>query len=151
MNMKTFTTSFLFALFSLVAKAEAVEINGIYYNLISKSSVAEVTINPNRYKGSVIIPERVRYKEVDYDVKTIGSRAFANCGDLSSIVIPSTVTTIGNGAFNRSGISSVILPEALTSIGDGAFENCKFKGGDKNDIKNYLFNNYRLLLSRTSS
>ena len=24
----------------------------------------------------------------------------------------------------------------------GAFENCKFKGGDKNDIKNYLFNNY---------
>ena len=24
----------------------------------------------------------------------------------------------------------------------GAFENCKFKGGDKDDIKNYLFNNY---------
>ena len=24
----------------------------------------------------------------------------------------------------------------------GAFENCRFKGGDKNDIKNYFFNNY---------
>ena len=35
-------------LLPLVASAETVEINGIYYNLVSKIQEAEVTSNPNK-------------------------------------------------------------------------------------------------------
>lgn len=52
------------------------EIDGIYYNLISKGKVAEVTENPNKYSGSVIIPQSVNYKDVDYCVSSIGNNAF---------------------------------------------------------------------------
>ena len=35
------------------ALADAIEIDGIYYNLVSKMKIAEVTSNPNKYKGAV--------------------------------------------------------------------------------------------------
>ncbi len=39
-------------------------------------------------------------------------------------IIPSTITTIGEGAFMESGIVSVDLPNSIISIGHNAFENC---------------------------
>ena len=49
--MKLTIMSFLFALLPLLVSADTVEINGIYYNLISKGNVAEVVKNPqNGYK-----------------------------------------------------------------------------------------------------
>ena len=35
------------------ALADAVEIDGIYYNLISKGRIAEVTSNPSKYSGAI--------------------------------------------------------------------------------------------------
>ena len=51
---------FLFSLilsvvFSTSASA-AVKIDGIYYNLISKSKTAEVTSGEEKYSGEVVIP-----------------------------------------------------------------------------------------------
>ena len=63
-------------LLPLVASAETVEINGIYYNLVSKIQEAEVTSNPNKYTGSVVIPEKVTYESVEYSVTSIGEWAF---------------------------------------------------------------------------
>ncbi len=40
-------------LLPLMASAEAVEIDGIYYNLINKGKVAEVTVKPIRYGGNI--------------------------------------------------------------------------------------------------
>ena len=40
-------------LLPMVASADAVEIDGIYYNLIQKGKGAEVTTNPNKYKGDI--------------------------------------------------------------------------------------------------
>ena len=63
----------------IVASADAVEIDGIYYNLITKGQVAEVTENPNFYTGSVDIPASVTYEGVAYSVTNIRSSAFQNC------------------------------------------------------------------------
>jgi hypothetical protein len=42
-----------------------------------------------------------------------------------SYTIPSTVTTIGHGAFALcTNLTSVMIPDSVTSIGDEAFENC---------------------------
>ena len=50
----------LFLMFiPLMASAEPVEIDGIYYNLVSKAQIAEVTrSNSSYYSGEVIIPLR---------------------------------------------------------------------------------------------
>ena len=59
----------LMLLFPIVASADAVEINGIYYNLITKDgNWAEVTNNPNNYSGEIVIPESVEYESATYRV-----------------------------------------------------------------------------------
>ena len=114
-------------LLPMVSSADAVEIDGIYYNLISKNgtNVAEVTSNPNRYTGSVIIPELVNYGDKDYSVTGIGNSAFEACPDLTSIIIPNSVTIIRSGAFDGcSGLTTITIPSGVTSIGGSAFCGC---------------------------
>ena len=40
---------------------------------------------------------------------------------ITSVVIPNTVTSIGDGAFMRNQLTSLIIPNSVTSIGAGAF------------------------------
>ena len=56
---------------------------------------------------------------------SIGYYTFAYCSSLSSITISEGVTSIGGTAFNGcSKLTSINLPSTLTSIGYGAFWNC---------------------------
>ena len=58
-------------------------------------------------------------------VTSIGELAFSGCGSLSSIVIPASVTSIGDGAFFRCGsLSDIVIPASVTSIGRTAFSGC---------------------------
>lgn len=101
--MKTTTfkllTAALVMLLSLNAHAYDVEIDGIYYNLVTKIKQAEVTSGDSKYAGEVIIPESIEYDGVTYSVTSIGSSAFYECSDLRSVTIPNSVTTIGESAF----------------------------------------------------
>ena len=51
---------------------------------------------------------------------------FKNCTGLTEIVLPATVTTIGENAFSGcTALATFAIPEATTSIGSRAFNNCK--------------------------
>ncbi len=123
--MKKSILFLLFAIVPIMLWADPVEINGIYYNLIEKGNFAEVTKNPNKYTGSVVIPESVNYNNVTYSVTSIGSSAFAGSSELISISIPNSISRIVDFAFsNCSGLTSVTIPNSVTSIGKRVFQYC---------------------------
>ena len=58
-------------------------------------------------------------------VTTIGNYAFDYCRSLTSITIPNSVTTIGNYAFNAcNSLTSIVIPNSVTTIGSSAFSSC---------------------------
>ena len=124
--MKHTVIILLMAVLPMVANADAVEIDGIYYTLIAKNgNFAEVTKDPDSYTGNIAIPESVSYNNVEYSVISIGEWAFGYCSSLTSITIPNSVTSIGGSAFHGcSGLTSVTIPNSVTSIGNYTFLNC---------------------------
>ena len=63
--------------------------------------------------------------EIPSSVTSIGQYAFSKCTSLTSITIPSSVTSIGNRAFwDCSNLTSIVIPSSVTSIGNYAFQNC---------------------------
>lgn len=58
-------------------------------------------------------------------VTTIGQNAFYNCTSLTSVIIPVAVTTIGQDAFQYcTSLTSINIPAGVTTIGNGVFYNC---------------------------
>lgn len=91
----------LMLIVALSAYAEKVEIDGICYDLVSKTK--EATVKSSRdysgYSGDIVIPETVMYEGITYKVKSIGEGAFYNCSDLISVTIPNSVISIEKDAF----------------------------------------------------
>lgn len=129
-----------------VSAAGEIEIDGIYYKLNKLTKTYEVTSNPNKYVGDIIIPSMITYEEVDYKITRIGAGAFKDCTDLTSITIPNSITYFGSSSFEGcsniklvvfnsnanirfndvfgSQVEKYILGEEVTSIGERAFSGC---------------------------
>ncbi|MGN0468229.1 MAG: leucine-rich repeat protein [Acutalibacteraceae bacterium] len=59
-------------------------------------------------------------------VTSIGNYAFTNCAELTSVTLPQTITQIGENAFaNCEKLSNINIPDSVTRIDEDAFANCK--------------------------
>ena len=62
---------------------------------------------------------------IEEGIQSIGKRAFADCTGLRSIALPSTLTEIGEEAFNGcKKLETFQFGESLKTIGDSAFSGC---------------------------
>jgi len=123
--MKNYLFTIILALLPMLAFADAVEINGLYYNLDTEAKTAEVTEHPNEYTGDIVIPKSVKYEGVTYKVTSIGSFAFSFCGKLTSLIIPNSVTSIGLGAIQYcKALTSIDIPNSVKTIDSFAFDTC---------------------------
>ncbi len=57
-------------------------------------------------------------------VTAIGKAAFYNCNALTSVTIPSGVTSIESYAFSGCGLKSMTIPASVTTVGLQAFYDC---------------------------
>ena len=90
---------------------------------VGSTSVSIFGAISNTYNRSRI--KKIEFGTGIHDTSGIGASAFYNCYSLSSVTIPSNVTSIGMSAFQYCySLSSVTIPSSVTSIGAIAFYNC---------------------------
>ena len=128
----------------------------LYYNTIADGHVGVVrpgttTMYNNYVTGNLIIPDHVTHNGITYEVNALTrvnyTGTFEGCSELTSVIIPNTVTLIdgdafflcsgltsveipnsvthiGANAFGSTGLINVIIPNSVTNIGSGAFSGC---------------------------
>ena len=91
----------------------------------------DTPVNANK---DFLISDGVLFKYIGKDshvvvpnsVTTIGEDAFRNCKSIVQISLPETVTTIQSGAFSQcDNLESICLPDHVTSLGNMAFYECR--------------------------
>lgn len=87
-------------------------------NAFSLSQVMKHKDNYLRFGTKTCLLESLVLPE---SLKTIGEDAFNGLRALKELVIPEGVEAIGDEAFSFSGLKSVSIPSTVKTIGDGAF------------------------------
>ncbi len=150
--------------------------DGIKYEAYTDIDVITIT----GYKGTnetVIIPSEIDGKPVTeisgaffnsriikhctvpegvYEIYSDKQWGFRKPTTLESVSLPSTLKTIGDGAFAECcNLSSITLPEGLTSIGGGAFSDCSFTEiripDSVTSINGYIFGNSNVTIYANSN
>lgn len=86
---------------AMAQEAKFEVIDGFRYLLDSDTKTATlVPKTDGKYSGDIIIPEKVKGNDgVEYIVASLVASCFKDCSGLTSITIPSSVTSLGKSCF----------------------------------------------------
>ena len=113
---------------SVAASAQTFEVDGLSYTVLSAEDYTVSVENGNPVIEEVVIPATVTYEGIEYRVTEIKTHGFSAGDSPTSIVIPESVTKIGEFAFYNSHLlESITFSEnsQLTSIEECAFFGCQ--------------------------
>lgn len=100
------------------------EISPFIYTLINDGTAYEVAKNPaNKVSGSLTIPETYN----GLPIERIATNGFKNCSEITNVVIPASIVSIGENAFyGCNSLTKVLFSEnsKLETIEGWAFANC---------------------------
>ena len=102
-------------------------IDGFRYILDPDTKTATLLSKTNgEISGDIVIPEKVKGNDgVEYVVTAFENCCFKDCSGLTSITIPSSVTSLGDECFKDcSGLTSITIPSSVTSLGESCFKSC---------------------------
>ena len=93
---------------------------GFLYELNNDLTTCKITGMGNCMDRDIVIP----WKIDGYTVTAIGDEAFYY-HNITSVILPNTVKSIGNRAFAEcSSLSSIKIPNGVESIGEATFYRC---------------------------
>ena len=111
-----------------------VSLDGTYAEVVGYVGTAKQVKIASEYKGLPVANiyskafynnDNITYVVIPDSVTSIGDSAFYNCSSLRSVTIGESVTTIGSSAFYECySLTSVTIPDSVTTIGDYAFRSC---------------------------
>lgn len=143
--MKRFFLLFFCFLFVEIGYATVVTIDGMKYDIkgikaavISRYGYDGDYLNYNfNYTGSsYIVPDQISYNGNTYVVDKVAYNAFRgyyadyrDSKQITNIVLPNTINTIGYGAFEGTGISKMIIPASVILF-ENSDRNNAFRGCD---------------------
>ena len=125
-----------------MASASVVTIGGMKYDIqgtkaavISRYGYYGDYLNYNfNYTGtSYTVPSSIIYNGNTYIVDRVAYNAFTgyyadhrDCVQITSINLPNTINTIGEHAFEGTGISKMVIPSSVTTMQGNPFKDCDF-------------------------
>lgn len=122
-------------------------VNDIKYKVLTNDAGSKtVAVVANSYTGaSYTIPSVVEFQSTTFYVTEIGDNAFENCTTLTSVILPGSISRIGDSAFKNTQITAITLPASLNSLSNFAFSSCtslktvRFKGGPPHTLGSGIF------------
>ena len=97
------------------------KLDGIYSIRKGTKIICEEAFRWSKTIGCLFLKSLV----IPDSVTNIGDYAFWGCKSLKSLVIPDGVTSIGDCAFyDCESLKSLVIPDSVTHIGNGAFKAC---------------------------
>lgn len=129
--MKKILVYILFLMCIMVAQAQDVEIDGVYYYLYESELRASVAHDGNSWDEDgagyeveeLVVPEMIVHEGVRYTVKSIGDYAFHRSRGLKRVVMSDSIEKIGMYAFAYcEQLEEIMLPKNVEMVGSYAFE-----------------------------
>ena len=106
------------------AYAQKVFVDSVYYTLDNTAMTAQIAVQSSSTAvGDIVITDTVTYEGANYAVTSMADDAFADCNQLTSIVLPQTLRNLGKNAFlGCTMLTSCIIPDStITEIPFEAF------------------------------
>ena len=72
-----------------------------------------------------MMPNLVDLDIAEVNITALPTKAFYNSTNVEKLILPNTLTTIGEGMFIASKLKYVIIPNGVTAIEDEAFNGCR--------------------------